>query len=166
MKRGATALPVTSKVVKRHFWNGKGYATATAAYRAKAKAELLEMVLGPWEEVHVPGSGLPFETDGYSYSRLANGYPIAPEGEEERFLPGSEECKAHVAARFALFFPHVSEPDSLERGCGMVGENPPWNFQCHTDEGGDYRFESCKWAQEKWIRRRVAEMRAGEVTGG
>lgn len=147
----ASDKPITSRVVRRYYFNGKGYSTKQLAYRAKAKRLLLELVLGPWEE----------RDDGYSegcsWWALAN----SPTG------VGTDQEKKVLDARFAVFFPHDESPEMVQPGClhdpSADGCRHSYDPEYDRDgrliqQWGDFEFESCKWSQEQWIKAKVREL--------
>ena len=133
----ATGL-VTCKVVKRYYYRGKGYASLKLACRVKAKRMLVEMVLGPYVEA---SSG--FSEDPVHFE-LENAWPKE-----------SIDRKSHVDCRFAEFFPHEGgklypgcmDKQVLDARCRTTGGNDPEEgYAC------DFVFESCKQAQELWLK--------------
>lgn len=138
----ASGLKITSRIVTRYYFNGKGYSTKQQAYRAKAKRLLLELVLGPWEE-----------DDCYGFWRLAN----APYG------MGPGEAKKDMDRRFGLFFPHGTTDGCVQPGCIDNTEIRDGNYHtscyCYGEEGAyEFKYESCKWSQEQWIKAKVKEL--------
>lgn len=93
--------PVTSRVVRRYYYNGKGYPTKRLAYTAKAKKLLVELVLGPYQAKIAFD---PWERDWYE---LVN---RPTEGDEA-------EQKRAIDARFAEFFPHDGVGKAGIEGC-------------------------------------------------
>ncbi len=136
--------PVTSRVLRRWFFNNKGYRTKQDAYKAKAKMLLVEMVLGPWVERCSPDG----ET---SWMELENAPPHTT----------IEERRQLVDERFAMFFPHDGEPD-CQKACYQQTIKVDYSCGYPRVTAADYRFQSCKAAQKRWIDAKVKELIADD----
>jgi hypothetical protein len=140
--------PVAERVVRRWYFNGKGYASKRAAYQAKAKRLMVEMVLGPW----VPGCSWDGET---CWEELSNAN--APEGRDR---------KEWIDYRFSLFFPHDWVEGCIQKGCqhygGARGCRINHNGHWQDPHEWDFVFQSCKWSQEQWINAKVCELIAAD----
>ena len=138
---------VQSKRVKRWYYNGKGYATKNAAYRAWAYQLLLDEVLGEVE--------YKTEYDDYGHSWQLK----LPRVKLRDLDYGTDEMQAHIQDLFAEKFPHGNTLDERCEGVCQIRYEPVWNGVYDTnDEFGEYVFASCKAAQKRWIDEELTDL--------
>lgn len=128
------ATGIYSRKVTRWYFNGKGYASEAMAYRAAAKAALLDHVLGKREVVSDEVTEWNGSTRCYEYL-----------GGRPQLKGVTGDGKERIRELFAEAFPHYN------------GDNDCYDY-CDRDENGDYRSPSCSRAQKRWLANKVQEL--------
>jgi hypothetical protein len=127
----AMKRPIASKrTVSRYYYSGKGYANRGILYRAIAKKMLKEMVF----------KGVSLEMYDIPHGLSA---------EEERAW-----SRNAMDAIFAKHFPHEPGCTRVYGGCRGWEPLPGGDGEAHHD------FQSCRYAQTKWIEAKAKALRA------
>lgn len=119
---------LTSKKVTRWYLDGKGYASKKIALKKLAYQHLLDEVLG----------------------KVDNGGRVALKGMND------EEAKATMNRLFAEKFPH-----EVNARCDYVCRKnwkDVWTAEGPDVEEDGFAFDSCKAAQQDWIKNKAEEL--------
>lgn len=132
---------VEVRTVKRYFVNGKGYGTSYTAYRKVAQKMLVEYVFGTsnWEDIFEEQLGWGCDRKEAIDAAFAEKFPHSLDDECR------DTCAFHYTAGNS--YPHV-----------VAG--PPWDDALAKTE--EPAFKSCKAAQDRWLKEKIAELRQAD----
>ncbi len=146
---------VTTRMVRRFFSCGKGYATERQAWVAAAKAELKRIIRRLAQEI-----------EGFPTCGHCGGV-----GADVRFSDGPCTCCAGTGIRwpdkestykaYEQMFPHASDDSCWRSNGGKCSENGDYENFGRGDEWCPYeaKYSWCKTAYHAWLEAKIVELK-------